>query len=273
MTVRLVSGNVPAIFRVLTGEGLNPVRVDAPPTRMSLIELIGGVADHEKTLTVFNADPGVAADLREYFADRNVAVREEATESGKPDEFVVLTDDDGEVLTATGLAELRHLLDDSATLGPGDRPYRTLVDYLDETLFTSWDTEQMVAASREIEDRAWRVGSGRLFAGFQYLSTLRGELPVYERLGEKPIEVHAYAAPDEDPPDYDGFTLHIERSEEIRRSWFVVYDGDGDDDQKCALLAEERAPRSFYGFWTYDPGTVNWIVDYLESTYGTVESR
>ena len=57
----------------------------------------------------------------------------------------------------------------------------------------------------------------------------------------------------------------------------------------CALLAGERLqaqalksrleshyderiePRSFYGFWTYDPDTVDWIVDYLETSYGLVE--
>jgi DICT domain-containing protein len=142
---------------------------------------------------------------------------------------------------------------------------------MDETMFTSWSIEQMVAASREIEDRAWRVGEGSLHAGFQYLSTLRGELPVYERLGSKNLDVHAYAAPDEDPPEHEGFTLHIERAEEIEKSWFVVFDGDGVDENKCALLAEEREPRKFYGFWTYDPDTVDWIIDHLESTYGVLE--
>jgi len=246
---------------------------------MSLSELIAGVEEHEKRLTVFNADESVAEEFRDRFADRNVTVATESTPSGKPGEFVTLSEN-GEVLTATGISDLRELLDgEESVIGLGDSPYRPILDHMDETMFTSWSIEQMVAASREIEDRAWRVGEGTVHAGFQYLSTLRGELPVYERLGSKNLRVHAYAAPDEDPPDYEGFTLHIERAEEIEKSWFVVFDGGesatahgGDaDENKCALLAEEREPRRFYGFWTYDADTVDWIVDYLDSTYGVVE--
>ena len=248
---------------------------------MSLSELIAGVEEHEKTLTVFNADEDVVTAFRERFADRNVTVRPESTPSGKPGEFVTLSED-GEVLTATSITDLQRMLDDAdVALGLGDSPYQPILDHMDETMFTSWSIEQMVAASREIEDRAWRVGEGSLHAGFQYLSTLRGELPVYERLGSKNLDVHAYAAPDEDPPEHEGFTLHIERAEEIERSWFVVFDGgasatpqetgDAVDENKCALLAEEREPRKFYGFWTYDPDTVDWIIDHLESTYGVLE--
>jgi len=240
-------------------------------SRMSLSELIAGVEEHEKTLTVFNADEAVAEEFRERFADRNVTVRTESTPSGKPGEFVTLSEN-SEVLTATGITDLRRMLEEEGdTIGPSNSPYRPILDQMDETMFTSWSIDQMVAASREIEDRAWRVGEGRLYAGFQYLSTLRGELPVYERLAEKNLDVHAYAAPDEDPPDHEGFTLHIERADEIERSWFVVFDGNGVDENKCALLAEERDPREFYGFWTYDSDTVDWLVEYLDSTYGVVE--
>ncbi|MFB6308389.1 MAG: DICT sensory domain-containing protein [Haloarculaceae archaeon] len=237
---------------------------------MSLSELIAGVEDHEKTLTVFNADDETVAAVADHFTNRNVVVRSETTESGRPGEFVTLSDD-GDVLAATGLDGFRETLTETPGVDTSENPYRPILDELDETMFTSWSTKQMVNASREIEDRAWRVGAGELHAGFQTLSTLEGELDVYERLGETDIEVHAYATPDVDPPGHDGFVLHMERSEEIAKSWFVVFDGDGDDDQKCALLAEERDPREFYGFWTYDPDTVDWIIDYLDSTYGVVE--
>jgi hypothetical protein len=233
---------------------------------MSLSELISGVEDHEKTLTVFNADEIVVEEFREHFADRNVRVRAERTPSGRPGQFVTLSED-GDVLTATGLDGIREFLDEDTIFGFADSPYKPLLDHLDETMFTSWDTRQMVAASREVEDRAWRVGNGTLHAGFQYVSTLTGELPIYERLGSTDVDVHAYAVPDEDPPAHDGFTLHLERSAEIEQSWFVVFDG-GDEDAACALLAEERNPREFYGFWTYEQSTVDWILDHLESTYG-----
>jgi len=234
---------------------------------MSLRELIRGVEDHEKTLTVFNADGAVVEQLREYFADRNVAVRAERTQSGKPGEFVTLGVD-GEVLTAAGLSDLRRMLDgEQASLGLRDRPYQPILDHLDDTMFTSWAVGQMVTASREIEDRSFRVGSGTLHAGFQYVSTLENELPIYERLGETDVDVHVYAVPDTDPPTDRTFTLHLQRTEEIEQTWFVAFDGGPDPVDKCALLAEERESRTFYGFWTYDEATVDYIIEYLESTY------
>jgi hypothetical protein len=240
--------------------------------RMSLSELIAGVEAHEKTLTVFNTEQAVVDEFRASFADRNITVRGEATASGKPGEFVTLSED-GEVVTATGLDSLRSLLSDDATLDYRERPYQPLLDHLDETMFTSWETEQMVAASREIEDRAFRVDDGQLHAGFQYVSTLKAELPIYERLGSTDVEVHAYAVPDETHPNHDGFTLHLERATEIETSWFVVFDG-GDEGaaSACALVAEEREPREFYGFWTYEESTVDWVLDHLDSTYGPLVS-
>ncbi len=267
---------------------------------MSLRELIRGVEDDEKTLTVFNADSGagtgtgagvrtstdteagtdtadagagtdtgtdVVSQFREYFADRNVRVRGEETPSGKPEAFVTLSYD-GEVLTAAGLSDLQQMLaDEPAKLGLRDRPYQPILDHLDDTLFTSWDVGQMVTASREIEDRAFRVGSGTLHAGFQYLSTLENELPIYERLGSTDVDVHVYAVPDGGRPDSDEFTTHLERADEIEHSWFVAFDGGPDPADKCALLAEEREGRTFYGFWTYDELTVDWIHDHLVSHY------
>ncbi|MBO4248164.1 histidine kinase [Halomicrobium sp. IBSBa] len=238
---------------------------------MSLSELIAGVEDHEKRLIVFNAGDDAAADLRQQFSDRNVAVTAEETVSGRPGEFVTLSDEDG-VIAAASLEQFTdRLARNDRPIGVEQSPYRPILDELDETMFTSWSIGQMMAATREIEDRAFRVGRGSLHAGFQTVSTLAGELDRYEQLGDGAVDVHAYAAPDEEPPETDNFTLHIERATEIEESWFVVFDGGGDDGQKCALLAEERAPREFYGFWTYDADTVDWILEHLRSTYGYVE--
>ena len=239
---------------------------------MSLSELIAGVEAHEQTLTVFNADASVSDDLRDRFADRNVHVVRETTGSGRPGEFLTLSDPDG-VYTATDIDAFYDSLEDRDRVLSEDVG-RGVLDHLDETLFTSWSIGRMVAASREIEDRAWRVGRGSLYAGFQTLSTLQGELDLYERLGDSAVDVHAYAVPDIDPPDHSTFHLHLDRSEEIAKSWFVVFDDGTSDDattQKCALLAEEREPRKFYGFWTYDPSTVDYIVDHLVTRYGMLE--
>jgi hypothetical protein len=247
---------------------------------MSLTELIRGVEDHEKTLAVFNADPEAVEAVEERFHDRNLTVRAERTESGRPREFVVLSsgdpeEEEEEFVTA---ASLEDVIGERDPTEPGfdEASYRPILDHLDETMFTSYDTRQMVAASREIEDRAWRLGTGSLHAGFQYLSILENQMDVYERLASKGgLDVHAYAYPDQETvPVHDtDLTIHVERSREIETSWFVAYDGGGVDVNKCALLAEERDPRTFYGFWTYDPDTVDWIVEYLEQSYGLVESR
>ncbi|MFQ3318427.1 MAG: hypothetical protein ACI8UR_000257 [Natronomonas sp.] len=240
---------------------------------MSLTELIAGVEDHEKTLTVFNADDTAVETLRDQFSDRNLSVVAERTPSGKPDAFAVLSKD-GQFVTA---ADVAGILEPTGDTEPGfeDGVYRPILDHLDETMFTSYDIDQMVAASREIEDRAWRVGKGSLHSGFQQLSILADQMEIYARLAQKgDLDVHAYAAPDADVPKHDtDLTIHVERSDEIERSWFVVYDGAGIDVNKCALLAEEREPRAFYGFWTYDPDTVDWIIEHLESTYGLLESQ
>ncbi|GAB6878094.1 DICT sensory domain-containing protein [Halorubrum gandharaense] len=237
---------------------------------MSLIELIAGVEAHEATLTVFNPRSGDAASLSDHFADRNVSV-EATTTDADPERFAVLSRD-GEFVTAVDVAEL---------LAPRERttpafatePYRPVLDHLDETLFTSYTTRDMVAASREIEDRAWRMGHGELHAGFQTLSVLGGEAETYNRLGEAPaLDVHAYAAPEGELPDAESVTVHVERAPEIRETWFVAYDGDGVDEAKCALLAEEREPGRFYGFWSYDPSTVDYMIRHLTETYGPAET-
>ena len=240
---------------------------------MSLTELIAGVEAHEKTLRVFNADDDRVESLREQFRDRNLTVAAERTPSGRPAAFAVLSEN-GEFVTAAGVEEVLVSSDDGADPEFDDEAYRPVLDHLDETLFTSYHSDQMVAASREIEDRAWRVGEGTLYSGFQRLSVLDEQLDVYGRLADGGLDVHAYAAPDDDVPGHDtDLTIHVERADEIERSWFVVYDGGGADVSKCALLAEERASRGFYGFWTYDPSTVDWIVDHLESTYGLLEPQ
>ncbi|MDS0292845.1 DICT sensory domain-containing protein [Halogeometricum luteum] len=234
---------------------------------MSLTELIAGVEDSEKTLVVHNADEPTVDSVVDRFADRNVSVTTASTESGPP-EYVVLSEGD-RVLSATSLAEVVPGGGRPQTPGFGSEPYKPILDELDETMFTSYDWRRMLAASREIEDRAWRAGEGTLYAGFQRYSVLERQLPVYEQLGTKTnLDVTAFAFPDAELPDHEGtFDVYPERAAEIRDTWFVAFDGGGDEESKCALLAEEREPRRFYGFWTYDPETVDYVFDHLGETY------
>ena len=239
---------------------------------MSLRDVIRNVEDRRKTLTVFNPRDGEAFvdDLRAYFEHQNVVVRSEETDSGRPTDLAVLSRGD-EVLTTASADALADAMNSTPPgedgLGIDDSAYADVVRHLSETTFTAYGVDEMVTASREIEDRAWRVGEGRLHAGFQYVSVFDGQSDVYGNLAERPIDVHVYATPDEDPPSLPGVTVHTQSAAEIERSWFVVFDGGGRDEQKCALLAEERDDRAFYGFWTYDPATVDRIAGHLERRY------
>ncbi|WP_138006884.1 DICT sensory domain-containing protein [Halalkalirubrum salinum] len=237
---------------------------------MSLIELIAGVEAHETVLTAVNTDPEAVTALEEHFRDRHVSVTAGDLD-GDPRSFVVLSRD-GEFVTAVSVDEI---LRTSESTDPGfeTESYRPILDHLDETMFTSYSIGQMVAASREIEDRAFRIGSGQLHSGFQTLSVLASEIPTYNRIASRAgLDIHAYAAPKGDVPEHGDFTIHIERDGEIRNTWFVVYDGAGIDENKCALLAEERGDREFYGFWSYDPGTVDYIISHLTTKYGLIET-
>ncbi len=249
---------------------------------MSLIELIAGVEAREATLTVFGSSADTVTTLAEHFADRNVRIVDGEAPEG-PDGYAVLSRD-GEFVTAVAIDDLLpgRKTDERGGVETADhdddrsntrRVGEPVLDHLDETMFTSYSRTDMVAASREIEDRAWRVGDGELHAGFQTLEVLTEEANTYDRLGEKDdLDVHAYATAEGEAPDADHYTVHIGRTAELRETWFVAYDGGGYDDAKCALLAEERSPGEFYGFWSYDPETVDAIIDHLRERYQSSEA-
>lgn len=139
-----------------------------------------------------------------------------------------------------------------------DAAYQRLTSLLPDMVFSSLDRRQLLATSREFEDRAWRVGSGRLHVGFQQLSKLRPQADVYTALCDRGLDVHAYGEPDWRPPFTSRLTLHLD-GPEIENVWFMAYDGGDNPDQACGLVAEERSPGSFTGVWTYDSETVDLI--------------
>jgi DICT domain-containing protein len=236
---------------------------------MTLRQLIGAITELEKELTVFNTvEPGrLQGELAAYFRTQNVRIRTERTPSGRPVDVAVLSDDDA-VVEVLDVGLLRGLLDHSPDdVGVADAAYDDLLRHLKETTFTAYDTEQMLYASREIEDRARRVGRGRIHAGFQQCSVIDDQRTVYADLGGRELDVHTYGAPDVAPPDLEGVRVHPTGADEVAATWFVVYDGGGNDAQKTALLAEERSEDRFYGALTYDPGIVDAAVAHLERTY------
>jgi DICT domain-containing protein len=234
---------------------------------MSLREIIDRVESREKRLTVFDPPSReIVRQLREYFESQTVRIEVGTTDSSLSG-YAVLSDSDAEdeVLAAV---DLRHLGD--PTDADETSPFGPIIEHLDDTTFTSYDLQQMMAATREVEDRAWRKGEGTLHTGFQRTAAIRQQADVYADLAGKDLDIHAYSTPAPGVPEIEGVTLHQEDSREIGESWFVVFDGAGDPLDACALLAEERGDtdeRLFYGFWTYDPEIVDDILGHLKRRY------
>lgn len=127
--------------------------------------------------------------------------------------YAVLSDA-GEFITAASIETV--LGNDEETAGFEIEAYQSILDYLDETMFTSYDRQRMIAASHEIEDRAWRIGSGSVHAGFQMLSTLEPQIDTYEQLADRnSLSVRVYAAPEGEIPDHEtvSFISNAPRSE------------------------------------------------------------
>lgn len=235
---------------------------------MTLGDLIRNVENAEKTLTVYGSE-AAAAEVREYFASQHVTV-EAASSSGARDGFVVLSET-GHTLAAVDIDDLHG----SLTAGVGEkRAFSEVLEHLDDLTFSAYDPTQMLATTREIEDRAWRAGSGHLHAGFQRMAAFDAQRSTYRDLASTGLDIDVYVRPGSVAKAPAGVTLHANNSEEIARTWFVAFDGDGVDAEKCALLAEERGDRTgeererrFYGVWTYDPELVDATIDYLDATY------
>jgi len=225
----------------------------------------------EKELCIFNAAPEDPIDerLETLFETQNLRITTTRTSSGQPP-VAVLSDQDG-VLETVSLSTLRAVADHNPgrtnALGVADAGYDRLLAHLKETTFTSYDTEQMLYASREIEDRARRVGSGTIHAGFQRMSVLHGQRSVYGDLPKQGVTVHAYGVPDAPSPDFGSGHVHAVGSDELATTWFVIFDGGDTPSQKSGLIAEERAENEFYGAWTYDAEIVDRLCGYLDRTY------
>lgn len=224
------------------------------------------MAEREKrTVTVYA--PVLPADLPLHFGDSHVELKH--VPMGVDREFVVVSDGD-EAKTVLHLDDVEAFTERATGTEPTpDRKerYEEFLSALADTTFSSLNRSHLMAATREFEDRAYRVGDGTLHAGFQHLSNFENQLTPYRRLGENGIEVHVYGTPDWSPPNVEGVVVHPIDNVEISESWFVAFDGGGDDGQKCALLADQRGNETFHGFWTYEPTIVDSLIGYLEREY------
>jgi hypothetical protein len=185
--------------------------------------------------------------------------------------FVTIQDDDG-FLGALPLADFEALLAPPVD-PPGSRAdvaasYQSLLSLLEDTAFTSLDRRQLLGTSREIEDRAFRVGHGTLRASFQSLSTFEAQTDVYRHLAvDTDLDIHVYGEADWTPPAIDGVTYHETTEDTVERFWVVAFDGGSERGQACALVARAE-DEDYTGFWTYDPKTVDDVLAALETVDG-----
>lgn len=227
---------------------------------------IADVERRRKRLTVYSdeSDPDIVSQL----AIRNVSVRRRRLPSPGPEPFVTVHEN-GSFVGAITLADLEWLLAPPVPR-PGNREglsegYRVLLEVLEETVFSALNRRQLLGASREIEDRAFRVGEGTLRVSVQSLSVLQPQLGVYRQLGgETDLDIHVYGEADWSPPPIENVTYHPDTHELLGRFWCLAFDGGGDDAQVCALLAREDE-EGYSGFWSYDPALVKEILRVLGS--------
>jgi hypothetical protein len=230
-----------------------------------LESLIADAQRREKTITIYSDDPEMS--VLDRLAGHGVAVRHRRLPDGQA-AFVTIHDGE-EYLGALKLADFEELLS-PPVVRPGSRDdlsraYRALYDILENTVFTSLDRHQLLGASREIEDRAFRVGHGTLRVSFQTFSAFETQTDVYYYLATNTaLDIHVYGMGDWEPPAIDGVTFHESTADTVGRFWALGFDGGGDEMQTCGLVAQET-DGEFIGFWTYDPETVEKILSALEA--------
>ncbi len=239
----------------------------------NLRDQFDSVAERRQLLEVHTDRDRIASELEQQFSTRNVRIVRKPALSVKNPDFVIVRDADREFRAAVGVEHLEAMLSPEIhppwRIGNGDDDAAERFRFLENTIFTSYDRRQLLAVSREIEERAWRTGAGAMFVGFQNTAAFRAQLPVYERLvRECDLTVTVFVENEWRGETVDGIDVVSDAASEIGAFWFVLFDGDGSDLKKCGLLAEEREEGQYYGFWTDEPERVDEMIAYLQSLRG-----
>jgi hypothetical protein len=222
--------------------------------------------------TVFvGADDRGDVDVAERFANHDVHVEYRTLPSGAPAPFVVV-ERDGEFAGAIALADLADILE-PPVVGPGDADdvsdgYRVLFEVLDDTVFTAMARRELLAVSREIEERAFRIGTGVLHAGFQSLSVYRSQVDVYRTLAtDTDLEIHVYGDADWSPPAVPGISYHAYPNADDERFWVMAFVGGDAASTTNALVARQEGD-AYDGFWTDDAGVTREVTSALDPATG-----
>lgn len=219
------------------------------------------ISERNKQFTVYR--DGEQTAIETQFATHNVAVTHETLPPGGPDPFVVIEEDDT-FRGAIALADLETLIE-PPIIRPGDRDevsrgYQVLFEVLDETVFAAMNRRQLLAVSREIEDRAFRVGNGTLRVSFQTLSTFKSQAKLYRQLASSTdLDIHIYGIDDWTPPVIPGITYHELTADLLGQYWVLAFDGGSIASQASALVAQEQRD-GYNGVWTDDTKLVDDIL-------------
>jgi DICT domain-containing protein len=225
----------------------------------SLYEIVDGVHTESKTVRALNVtDEDRFRAVEEYLARHDVDI---VREDGGTETDVLVVESDGETLARDSIRSVERFAEAPPAAGYEDARIPPVVEHLDDTRFQSYDKRQMILASRIGEFRAWNRGSGELHAGFQRLSKVDFQRAVYEQLQTSDVDVHVYGVDDWDRTDEVDMHVHVNGDDEVYDHWWVVYDGDGHEADKYALIAQEQSPSEWFGFWTYGSSTVDRLLD------------
>lgn len=207
-----------------------------------------------------------------WFRNHNVDVEYRSLPANSPGSFLAI-ERDGTFAGAIGLDDLDTLLE--SPIVPPDRltdvseGYQILFDVLSETVFTAMTRRELLVVSREIEDRAYRVGEGTLRVSFQQLSVFRSQIELYRLLAdETDLTIHIYGGSDWRPPTIEGVTYHRLMADTLERYWALAFDGGPTAMQASGLLARESPADSYTGFWTNDPALVSSLCSGLKAYSG-----
>lgn len=239
---------------------------------MSFSSFINTVDQPSRHLSItVDTSSDVIDAIADFFDISEVTVQPDKRTAEQPD--VVLSEDDIPVISGSidelysAVTTTAEVLQTESTAHPDALD---IIDQLETTTFHSQNTRQLLVASRYVERQAERAAVGSLYSCFQELSRLKEDLRTrlyYSVLADSGLDVHIFGAPDVSLGDTDRITVHGVDTEEIASAWLVVYDGDGKDERKTAILAEEIAPNQYEGFWTADSNRVDEILVYVSNTY------
>lgn len=223
--------------------------------------LIAEQRNSEHHCTVYRS--GEPSEIEQWLANHGVAIEARPLPPDGPDPFIEIKVDEA-VLGIIGIEAVEALIE-PPIVRPGERDeisegYRVLFDILEKTVVSGMSRREFLAVSREIEDRAFRVGQGTFRVNFQTLSTFRSQIEVYHTLAaETDLDIHIHGVEDWIPPTITGITYHANKVERFKPYWALAYDGGPDHTQACGLVAEELSD-GYTGFWTSDSAIVEEIV-------------